>query len=139
MLTKPNLKDEEIVRCLDDAYGLGKQSVISFLPLGADLNTSVYRITTDSNVNYFLKLRSGEFCEASVSIPKYLADLGIKQIISPIETKTGKLWTNLESFTAILYNYVDGQNAVKTKLSERQWIEFGNTMKKSIALRFQII
>lgn len=87
MLIKPDLKDEKIIVCLRDAYGLTVEK-IAFLPLGADFNTAVYRVTTSNQVDYFLKLRSGEFLEASVSVPKYLADLGIKQMIPPLATKT---------------------------------------------------
>ena len=76
MLIKPDLKDEEIIACLQDAYGLDIATV-SFLPLGADFNTAVYRVTTTDGADHFLKLRSGKFLEASVSVPKYLADLGI--------------------------------------------------------------
>jgi spectinomycin phosphotransferase len=129
MLIKPDLKDEAIIRCLQDAYGLNVKN-ISFLPLGADFNTAVYRATTSSKVDYFLKLRSGEFFEASVSIPKHLADLGLKQVIPPLTTKTGQLWTNLASFKAILYPYIEGNNSVEAKLSNDQWIQFGATMKK---------
>ncbi|HEO8433329.1 TPA: aminoglycoside phosphotransferase family protein [Legionella pneumophila] len=129
MLTKPDLKDKEIVKCLQDAYGLDVK-VISFLPIGADFNTAVYRITTSSKKEYFLKLRSGEFFEASVSVPKYFADMRIKQVISPLVSQTGQLWASLESFKAILYPYVEGYNGVEVKLSDQQWIEFGATMKK---------
>jgi len=104
MLIKPNLKDEEIISCLRDAYGLTIDKVI-FLPLGADFNTAVYRVTTSKQTDYFLKLRSGEYLEASVSVPKYLADLGIKQVIPPLATQTGQLWTTLDDFKAILYPY----------------------------------
>jgi spectinomycin phosphotransferase len=129
MLTKPDLKDKEIVKCLQDFYGLDVK-VISFLPIGADFNTAVYRITTSSKKEYFLKLRSGEFFEASVSVPKYFSDMGIKQVISPLVSQTGQLWASLESFKAILYPYVEGYNGVEVKLSDQQWIEFGATMKK---------
>jgi spectinomycin phosphotransferase len=129
MLIKPDLKNEEIITCLRDAYGLDIATV-SFLPLGADFNTAVYRVTTSNQMDYFLKLRSGEFLEASVSVPKYLADLGIKQVIAPFSTKTGQLWTSLGSFKAILYPYVDGRNSVETKLSEDQWLQFGAAIKK---------
>jgi spectinomycin phosphotransferase len=129
MLTKPDLKDKEIVKCLQDFYGLDVK-VISFLPIGADFNTAVYRITTSSKKEYFLKLRSGEFFEASVSVPKYFSDMGIKQVISPLVSQTGQLWASLESFKAILYPYVEGYNGVEIKLSDQQWIEFGATMKK---------
>lgn len=129
MLIKPNLKDEEIIACLRDAYGLTIEKVV-FLPLGADFNTAVYRITTNNGSDYFLKLRSGEFLEASVSVPKYLADLGIKQVISPLATKTGQLWTSLESFKAILYPYVEGHNGVDAKPSDDHWVQFGAAIKK---------
>jgi spectinomycin phosphotransferase len=41
MLIKPDLKDEEIVRCLRDAYGLTIEKVM-FLPIGSDLNTRLF-------------------------------------------------------------------------------------------------
>jgi len=129
MLIKPDLKDEEIVRCLRDAYGLTIEKV-AFLPLGADFNTAVYRVTTNNGSDYFLKLRSGKFLEASVSVPKYLADLGIKQVIPPLATKTKQLWTSLASFKAILYPYVDGNNGVDAKPSDDHWVQFGATIKK---------
>lgn len=114
MLIKPDLKDEEIIACLRDAYGLTLEK-IAFLPLGADFNTAVYRIKA-SNTDYFLKLRRGEFLEASVSVPKYLTDLGIKQAIPPILTKLGQLYSSLGSFKAILYPYVESRNGVEAKL-----------------------
>lgn len=129
MLTKPDLKDEAIIQCLQDAYGLNVKK-ISFLPLGADLNTAVYRIMTSSKVDYFLKLRRGEFFDITVTVPKYLADVGFRQVIAPLASGTGRLWTDLTLFKAILYPYVEGCNAIEVKLSDQQWIEFGATMKK---------
>ena len=129
MLTKPNLADEEIAECLRDAYGLNVNK-ISFLPIGADPNAAVYRITTSDSTDYFLKLRRGEFSESAVSVPKYLADISFKQVISPITTMTEQLWIDLSYFKAILYPYVDGCNGIEAKLSDQQWIEFGATMKK---------
>jgi spectinomycin phosphotransferase len=50
MLEKPNLQDEEIIACLQKKFGLLVVH-ISFLPVGADLNTAVYRaVTEDENV-----------------------------------------------------------------------------------------
>ena len=57
---------------------------IAFLPLGADLNTVVYRVTADDGTSYFLKLRSGLFDETSVAPPKFLGDQGIAAIIAPL-------------------------------------------------------
>ncbi|KTD53464.1 spectinomycin phosphotransferase [Legionella santicrucis] len=129
MLIKPNLKDEDIASCVQNAYGLSVEK-ISFLPIGADFNTAVYKVTTNSEKDYFLKLRRGEFIDASVLVPQYLASLGIKQVISPLVSKTNQLLTSLGSFKVILYPYVEGCNGVEVKLSDKQWVEFGQTMKK---------
>lgn len=133
MLTKPDIQDDTISKCLKNAYGLDV-GTISFLPIGADFSTAVYRVATSSQMDYFLKLRSGGFLEASVSVPKYLADSGIKQVIPPIPTTTGQLWVNLGtsnvSFKVILYPYVEGRNAAEAKPSKKQWAQFGTAIKK---------
>jgi spectinomycin phosphotransferase len=129
MLIKPTIKNEEIIQCLHDAYGLSIIKV-TFLPLGADFNTFVYRVVTDTGISYFLKLRSGEFNTASVMVPKYLADQGIKQVISPLPNNEGQLWTELALFKVILYPYIEGYNGVEVKLSDEQWFEFGSVIKK---------
>jgi spectinomycin phosphotransferase len=43
MLIRPDLKDEKIIACLQDAYGLNVDNVM-FLPIGADFNTAVWGI-----------------------------------------------------------------------------------------------
>jgi len=129
MLEKPELKDEEIITCLRDEYGLSVGK-ISFLPLGADLNTAVYRAITNDGTAYFVKLRRGDFNEASVAIPNFLSDLGIKQIIPSLTTQTGQLWANLNPFKVILYPFVEGHDGFDKKLSDQQWVEFGKALKR---------
>lgn len=129
MLEKPELKDEKIVACLKTEYGLSVEK-IAFLPLGADLNTAVYRVVTNDETVYFLKLRRGEFDEATVAVPKYLSDLGIKQIIPSLTTQTGQLWASLAPFKVILYPYVEGHNGFERNLSDQQWVEFGAALKR---------
>lgn len=129
MLEKPELKDEKIINCLKTEYGLSVEK-IAFLPLGADLNTAVYRVVTNDETVYFLKLRRGEFDEATVAVPKYLSDLGIKQIIPSLTTQTGQLWASLAPFKVILYPYVEGHNGFERNLSDQQWVEFGAALKR---------
>ena len=129
MLEKPELKDEKIINCLKTEYGLSVEK-IAFLPLGADLNTAVYRVVTNDETVYFLKLRRGEFDEATVAVPKYLGDLGIKQIIPSLTTQTGQLWASLAPFKVILYPYVEGHNGFERNLSDQQWVEFGAALKR---------
>jgi spectinomycin phosphotransferase len=129
MLEKPDLHDDAIITCLHDEYGLAVDK-ISFLPIGADINTAVYRAATPAEAVYFVKLRSGEFEESSVMVPKYLSDLGIRQIIPPLSTQTGRLWASLPPFKVILYPYVEGHDGYVRKLSEKQWREFGAALKR---------
>ena len=128
MLEKPDLPDERILACLQDEYGLWV-SKVAFLPLGADLNTAVYRFATGNDIPYFLKFRRGVFDEISVVLPKFLSDQGITQIIAPLPTRTGQLWGNLDDFKAILYPFVEGCNGYELNLSDRHWIDFGKALK----------
>jgi spectinomycin phosphotransferase len=140
MLEKPDLPDESIIACLQTEYEL-RVAEIAFLPLGADLNTAVYRVVADDETQYFLKLRSGVFDETSVALPKFLSDQGIVHIIAPLATSTGQLWANLGTFKAILYPFVEGRNGYEVDLSDRHWIEFGAALKRihSVTLSPELI
>jgi len=128
MLQKPDLKDEKIITCLENEYGLSVDK-IAFLPPGAELNTAVYRAVADDESPYFVKLRRGDFDNSAVAVPKFLSDLGIKQIIPSLITQTGQLWANLDSFKLILYPFVEGHDGFEVNLSDQQWIEFGTALK----------
>jgi spectinomycin phosphotransferase len=129
MLEKPDLQDDMITAGLQAAYGL-RVAAIAFLPLGADLNTAVYRVTADDGVSYFLKLRSGVFDETSVTLPKFLSDQGIPHLIAPLTTTSGQLWADLADFKMILYPFIEGRNGYEVDLSDRHWIEFGAALKR---------
>ena len=53
MLDKPDLQDKLLITHLFDAYGL-RAAQLAFLPLGADVNTAVYRVRADDGRAYFL-------------------------------------------------------------------------------------
>lgn len=129
MLEKPALEDGKIIDCLEKEYELRAARVI-ILPLGADPNTAVYRIVTEDEKAYFLKLRLGNFDETSVIVPRFLLDQGIRPLIAPIPTKDHQLWIALETFSLILYPFIEGKNAVEVPLSESQWAEFGAALKR---------
>src|SRR5690242_4259395 len=128
MLEKPDLQDEKIVACLQEEYGL-RGVRVAFLPLGADPNTAVYRVVADEETACFAKLRRGVFDETAVTLPKFLSDQGIAQIIAPLETRTEQLWANLDAFTLILYPFIEGCNGYEQDMSERHWHAFGAALK----------
>ena len=130
MPEKPELKDEQIINCLRDEYELSVEN-ISFLPLGADVDSSVYRVETKDGTNYFVKSRKGDlFNEASVVIPNFLSALGIRHVIPPLATQTGQLWANINPFKVVLYPFVEGQAGLDIKMSNQQWFEFGTALKQ---------
>lgn len=129
MLEKPNIEDDRIIECLASAYGL-KIGRLVFLPLGADLNTAVYRATTTEQANYFLKLRRDNFHPSSVTVPHHLSKVGMAQVIAPIATQSGTLWTTVEPYRLILFPFVVGRDGFERPLTNHQRIEFGTALKK---------
>lgn len=103
---------------------------ISFLPLGADVNTAVYQVITSEKTAYFVKLRKGEFNEAAVTVPNFLSNQGIKQIIPIVRTQKGALWANLSPFKVILCPFVEGHHAFEKGLSHARWLAFGAALKQ---------
>lgn len=91
MLTPPHLSDDQIFACLREAYGLHiTQS--DFLPLGADVNTAVYRVIARDGTPYFLKLRRGEFDETTVTVPAHLHHVqGIASVMAALPTTDRRL------------------------------------------------
>ncbi len=127
MLKKPDVSDERIKACLLDHYRLHAAD-INFLPLGADMQSAVYRVVTGDETPYFLKLRSGDFNETAVTVPNFLGERGIPQIIAPLATITHHLWSNVDDFTLSLYPFIEGVNGFEVDLIDQQWVEFGTAL-----------
>lgn len=115
MLEKPNIADDLIIFQLQAEYGL-HVATLTFLPLGADMGTAVYRIVTGDGPAYFLKLRKG-FDEITVTIPLFLKSQGIQEIIAPVETKLKGGWADFGEYKMILYPFIKGKNGFETELS----------------------
>ena len=128
MLEKPDLAESLIRTRLAEAFGL-RLRVLEFLPLGADVNTAVYRGVAEDKTPYFLKLRKGVFDEITASVPHFLKARGIGAIIAPLETTTGQLWAGLDDFKMILYPFVEGRNGYEAALSDGQWRDFGAALR----------
>ena len=128
MLEKPDIADVVIIDCLQAAYELHVTN-LTFLPLGADRNTAVYRADTNANTPYFVKLRSGPFDDVTLRVPRLLFDQGIRQIISPIDTPSGQLWVDLPPYKLAIFPYIEGHNAYEVDMLDTHWVELGQTLK----------
>jgi spectinomycin phosphotransferase len=129
MLEKPDISEQLIASRLWDEYGL-HTAQLTFLPLGADVNTAVYRLEAEEETAYFLKLRKGAFNEITVTLPRFLKAQGMQHIIAPLETKNQQLWGSLEAYKMILYPFVQGEDGYQVRLSDQQWIELGAALKR---------
>ena len=58
MLEKHALPDQIIIKCLNTNYGIAV-ATLTFLPIGADTNASIYKAQTFDQTSYFIKLKLG--------------------------------------------------------------------------------
>lgn len=128
MLEKPAIPDERICACLASAYDL-RISTLAFLPLGADINTAVYRAEEAGGGAYFVKLRRGAFRPVTVRVPAFLHDQDVPALIPPLKTVSGRLWTVMDRYKMIVYPFIEGQNGYEAALSDQHWLELGAALR----------
>ena len=129
MIEKQSISDQQLIDCLITNYGI-KVANFTFLPIGADANASVYKAQTLDQSCYFVKLKRGHHHDISVDIVGLLQDVGIKQIIPPINTTHGRPTQRIDDFTLIVYPYIDGQDGFNRDLTDDQWILLGKTLRQ---------
>ncbi len=137
MIEKPDLEDAALIARLQEEFGL-QITQLTFLPLGWDMNTAVYRAVTHQGAANFLKLRKGDFNEIAVRLPAFLHEQAIQAVISPLETMQGRLWGRLEPYRMILYPFIEGRDGYETDLNEGQWHTFGAALRSIHAVRVPI-
>ena len=124
MLSKPDIQDETLIAAVEAEYDL-HVAELAFLPLGADVNTVVYRVDSMAGAAFFLKLRKGSFDRIAVDVPVFLAAQGIQAILAPLATRSGGHWTSLETYRMLLYPFVAGRDGYERALSDQDWLDFG--------------
>jgi spectinomycin phosphotransferase len=127
MLEKPNIPDQLISSLLIKEYRL-QVAELTFLPLGADMGTAVYRVIADDGAAYFLKLRKG-FDELSVTIPLFLKSQSVKEIISPIETNSKRGWADFGEYKMVLYPFIEGKDGFERELTDVHRRTLGAALK----------
>ena len=127
MLEKPNIADELIISHLQEQYGL-HVAELTFLPLGADQGSALYRVVTDDGIAYFLKLRKG-FDEIIVTVPLFLKERGVQAIIAPLETKSHQRWADFGDYKMILYPFIDGKDGFDRELTDQHRRTLGKALK----------
>lgn len=122
------ISHQKIIHCLKKEYGM-EVSMLNLLPLGADMNASVYKADLSDRTSYFVKLKHGHNQAVNHLILELLQNAGIQQIIPPIKTTNGKTTANIEAFTLIVYPFVEGENGFSRDLTDDQWLKLGNNLR----------
>jgi len=127
MLEKPNISDKLIISRLQEEYEL-YVAQLTFLPLGADEGSAVYRVVADNGTAYFLKLRKG-FDEIIVTVPLFLKSQGIQEIIAPFGAKSKQSWADFGYYKMILYPFIEGKNGFEIELTDQHRRTLGAALK----------
>ena len=128
MREDPGLDRERIAACLAASYGLDVD-VITYLPIGFDLDAAVYRVVAGDGTIFFLKVRFAPGGEASLRVPRALIEHGVRNILAPVLSRTGEGWSACDGYSLVLYPYIAGDDAAVIGLSDDQWREFGATLR----------
>jgi spectinomycin phosphotransferase len=130
MIDPPKIADKDVTSAVQTHYGMSIDS-LTFLPIGNDSATWVYRVQTSDGRIFFLKIRSAEgFRPASLAVPALLRDHGLDHIISPVPTLANKMSAELNNFTVILYPFINGNVGAHTGLSQQNWQTFGALVRR---------
>jgi spectinomycin phosphotransferase len=128
MREPPKLAESTLIEALHTHHGLSV-TMLTFLPLGADSASAVYRVEADDGSAYLLKARTGEgFSIPSLAIPHYLSNQGLDHIAAPLPTVTQALWVSLDGFALSLYPFIEGCTGTEAGLSELHWQALGATL-----------
>lgn len=106
-------------------------AALTFLPIGNDSATWVYRLRSDDGEAYFVKLRSGDgFSVASLSAPFALREQGVPHVLAPVATREVQLWVALDGFVLTVYPFIEGRMGADVGLSPEQWRAFGSLARQ---------
>lgn len=129
MIEKQSFSDQRIIDCLNTDYGI-KVAALIFMPLGADMDASVYKAQAYDQSSYFVKLKRCYHHDIGAIIQLLLHDAGIQQIISPIKTNHGRPTCHIDDFTLIVYPFIEGQDGFSRDLNKNQWMTLGKALRK---------
>lgn len=129
MLEPPNLSEDAIIATVQARYDIAV-AALTFLPIGNDSATWVFRLPTVNGDTLFLKLRKGAANEPSFVVPRFLADHAVTQVAAALLATSGALWVNIDGFALALYPYIDGATGADAGMTERHWIAYGAALRQ---------
>jgi spectinomycin phosphotransferase len=136
MREPPNLDNQKIMAALRDQYDI-PFTRLTFLSLGDDSHSAVYRLHGANGQTYLLKARAGAgFSQPSLAVPHYFHAQAVghaqdvAHILAPLPTNSQALWFSVEDFALSLYPFIDGRTGTDAGLSKEQWRALGRTLQQ---------
>ncbi len=129
MIDKQSFSDQRITACLSSEYGI-KVEILTFLPLGADIDASVYRAQAYDHSSYFVKIKRGHHHDMGTVIQLLLHDVGAPGIMAPVKTAKGQPTYHIDDFTLMVYPFIEGQDGFSRNLTNDQWVTLGAALRQ---------
>lgn len=129
MIQNQFLSDQSIIALLHTMYGI-KVAALTCLPLGADIDASVYKARSEDQSSYFVKLKRYSDGDMSAALQLLLHDGGIKEIIAPIKTVDGQPSYQIDDLMLVVYPFIEGQDGFRVDLTDDQWIVLGKALRQ---------
>lgn len=126
----PDVPVPAITAMLQDQYGVPAPT-LTFLPLGNDSATLVFRVEAADRRVRFLKLRAFDhFREASLLVPLLLRERGVPNVLAPLSARDGAAWVRLGAYAAVLYPFLAARTAREAGLGTAEWRGLGATLRQ---------
>jgi spectinomycin phosphotransferase len=129
MIEKSLLSEQHIIDCLKINYNIDVATLID-LPLGADMDASVYKAQTHNHSSYFVKLKRGHNHAISATIITLLSNAGIQRIIPIVNTVGSQPTLSIGDFTLTVFPFVEGWDGFSRDLTNDQWLTLGKVMRQ---------
>ena len=123
-----SLPTERILEVLSSAYGI-EAIELTFLPIGADLSSSVYKAQAKDG-RYFVKVKHSYDHDTSAAIATLLQNAQIEQVIFPVKTLQGLQSQKMGDWTLLVFPFIEGEDGLCRELTNQQWIDLGRALRQ---------
>ncbi|MFG2165329.1 phosphotransferase enzyme family protein [Micromonospora chersina] len=129
MIDKPGVDERLLADEVAAAWAVDVTDLV-FMPVGLDGNAWAYRVDASDGARYFLKLRRGEFIRSAVLLPGFLRAHGVRQVVAPVDLPGGGTHHEFGDYQLLLYPFHDGGSLWSRGLTDHQWIEHGEFLRR---------
>jgi spectinomycin phosphotransferase len=124
----PDVAVGDLIERAQSRFGIPVNEA-EFLPFGNDSAAWAFRLASEHGT-WFLKVVNRSVDAASLEVPRYLAEHGIEHLLAPIATAAGAPFDLGDTFSLIVYPFVDGEPGGEISLTTAQRTEFGRVVRR---------